>query len=187
MTRLRTFIALELPAAVRNRLVALQEELADSAEGVKWVEPDNLHVTMLFLGDVRQNDLAEICPAVNRVAQGHAPFSMKVAGVGGFPNLRRPRTLWVGVSEGADAVRTLHADLEDVLLELGQYRREARPFTPHVTLGRLKGGEALRLPPRADDWSAGVAPVHEVLVMGSDLTPQGPVYSILSRGRLRGA
>jgi 2'-5' RNA ligase len=185
MARVRTFIAIELDAGVRQRLVALQGELGGSAEGVKWVEPENLHLTLLFLGDVRQTELVDVCRAVSDVARQHAAFPMRMAGLGGFPNLRRPRTLWVGVRDGADAVRGLHAGIEDALLELGCYRRETRPFTPHVTLGRLRSdGGTPHLPAKADEWSAGVTPVREVLVMSSDLTPAGPVYAVVGRGKL---
>jgi RNA 2',3'-cyclic 3'-phosphodiesterase len=139
---------------------------------------------MLFLGDVRSNDLPDLCRAVAGAAKKHAPFALRSAGLGAFPNLRRPRTLWVGVTDGGAEVRALHADLEDALFELGRYRREARPFTPHVTLGRVKGEGGPQLPAKADAWTAGVTQVREVLVMSSELRPDGPTYTVLGRGKL---
>src|SRR5262249_34254094 len=101
---------------------------------------------------------------------------------------RRPRTLWVGVGTGAANVVTLHDALEPQFMKLGCYRREERAFTPHVTLGRIRvdrGAEALSIPlTKAAGWGAGAAMVQEVMVMGSELTPDGPVYTVLSRAKL---
>src|SRR5438874_10756067 len=189
MKRLRTFIGLDLGKTVRDKAVALQESLARAGSEVKWVEPENLHVTLLFLGEVDDRDLHAVCRAVVDRCREHEPFRMSVENVGCFPNLRRPRTIWIGVGEGAQEVVALHDALEETLLELGCYRREARQFTPHVTLGRARheGGplDALAaLLTKKADWQAGEVSVREVLVMSSELTPQGPVYSVLSRAKL---
>src|SRR5947209_15246288 len=100
--KLRTFIALPLDDVQRRRVVALQQDLADAGGDVKWVEPENLHVTLLFLGEVDALEVVEVCRAVRGVAGATAPFSFGAAGVGAFPNLRRPRTVWVGVEEGRE-------------------------------------------------------------------------------------
>src|SRR5438270_4052804 len=124
MARLRTFVAIDLGKGLRARLASLQETLAKHASEVKWVEEENLHLTLLFLGEVDFRDVPKVCQAVETAAGNHAAFLLKVAGVGAFPNLNRPRTLWVGVDEGAAEVNALHDDLEGPLLELGCYRRE---------------------------------------------------------------
>jgi 2'-5' RNA ligase len=188
MKRLRTFIGLDLGKTIRDKAVALQESLARAGSDVKWVEPENLHVTLLFLGEVDDRDVPAVCRAVAECCQQLQPFTMSVEHLGCFGNPRRPRTVWVGVGEGADEVVGLHDALEAVLLELGCYRREERQYTPHVTLGRVKGGapqDALAtLLAKKADWQGGAVGVREVLVMSSELTPQGPVYSVLSRARL---
>ena len=189
MKRLRTFIALDLSKPVRDKAVALQESLARSGGEVKWVETENLHLTLLFLGEVDDRDVPAVCRAVADRCREHAPFPMSVANVGCFGNPRRPRTIWIGIGEGASEVVTLHDGLEETLLELGCYRREDRQFTPHITLGRVKheGGsvDALAaLLAKKTDWQGGEVSVHEVLVMSSELTPQGPIYSVLSRAKL---
>lgn len=191
MKRLRTFIALELPKHVRDKAVVLQESLARAGGEVKWVEPENLHVTLLFLGEVGDRDVPAVCRAVADGCAARGPFAIAVEKVGCFPSARRPRVVWVGVGEGAGEVVALHDALEEVLLELGCYRREARQYTPHVTLGRVKReegpadalGSALA---RKADWQGGAVDVREVLVMSSELTPQGPVYAVLSRAKLGG-
>src|SRR6266436_185964 len=138
MSRVRTFIALDLGKPIRDRLVSLQENMARAGANVKWVEPENMHLTLLFLGEVDQRDLVPICRAVEIAAQERPAFPLAIAGAGAFPNLRRPRILWVGVGQGVQEVCGLHDAIETPLLELGCYRREERKYTPHVTLGRVK-------------------------------------------------
>jgi RNA 2',3'-cyclic 3'-phosphodiesterase len=190
MARVRTFIAVGLDKAVHDRTVALQQKLAEAGVDVKWVEPENLHLTLLFLGEVEDRDLPAVCRSVAEVCARLPPFSMSVERTGCFPNPRRPRTLWVGVGAGTQELVALHDALEPPLLELGCYRREDRPYTPHLTLGRVKGDRpaeplAAALAKHAG-WQGGPTHVREVLVMSSELTPKGPVYTVMSRARLQG-
>jgi 2'-5' RNA ligase len=190
MSRLRTFIAVAIDKTVRDRTVALQETLARSGVAVKWVEPKNLHLTLLFLGEVEDKTVPEVCRAVADCAGQHPLFEMSIEGAGCFPNLRRPRTLWVGVGEGQQELVALHDALEVPLLSLGCYRREERSYTPHLTLGRVKGnrpsdrlGDALA---KQAGWKGGSVPVKEILVLSSQLRPEGPEYTVLSRAKLKG-
>jgi 2'-5' RNA ligase len=188
MARLRTFIAVDPGAPIRNRLVALQETLARAGSEVKWVEPDNLHVTLLFLGEVDERDVPAVCRAVGGGCAGLEPFALSVEKVGCFGNPSRPRTIWAGVGAGAAELIALHDALEAPLLEMGCYRREDRAFTPHLTLGRVKSNRpnerlAQALTKQAS-WHGGETEVDEVLVMSSELRPQGPVYAVLSRAAL---
>jgi 2'-5' RNA ligase len=191
MARTRTFVAIDVGKGVRDRLAALQESLARRASGVKWVEPNNLHLTLLFLGEVEDIELPAVCKAVAEVARTTPAFSMSIEHVGCFPHPRRPRILWVGVGAGAPQVSALHDALELPLLDLGCYRREERQYTPHITLGRVTGDrppaqltEALA---KAAGWQGGSTSVREVHVMGSELTPQGPLYTVLSRAKCQEA
>jgi 2'-5' RNA ligase len=188
MSRLRTFLAVEVGRVLRGRLVELQEDLARSADGVKWVEEENLHVTLIFLGDIDDRDSIDVCRAVGRVCAAAPAFPMRLEGVGAFPNPRRPRTIWAGVGAGAAELVELHRGLEAALVDLGCYRREERQYTPHITLGRVKSdgptdrlAEAIR---EHADWVGGECEVDRVLVMSSQLTPRGPIYSVLSTARL---
>jgi 2'-5' RNA ligase len=191
MTRIRTFIAVAIDKAIRDRAVVLQEALGRAGADVKWVEPENMHVTLLFLGEVEDRTLPAVCRVVAEVAAGLAPFEMSVAGAGCFPNARRPKTLWVGIGEGLQELVALHDALEPPLLELGCYRREERQYTPHLTLGRVKGDagadELAAALARRSDWQGGQVRVREVLVMSSELRPEGPTYTVLGRGKLGGS
>jgi len=187
MSRIRTFIAVDLDKAVRNRTIVLQETLMKAGTEVKWVEPENLHVSLLFLGEVGDREVVDVCRVVEEVAKEHPSFLMSVETAGCFPNPRRPRVLWVGVGEGTQPLCAIHDALETPLLELG-YRREERKYSPHITLGRVKSDRpteklASALAQHAG-WKGGEIQVRELLVMGSKLTPQGPEYTVLSRGKL---
>ncbi len=188
MARLRTFIAVDVGKAIRDRAVALQQVLARAGDSIKWVEPENLHVTLLFLGEVEDRQVADVCRVAAEETGRHAGFPLTVEGVGAFPNKRRPRILWIGIGQGTQELCALHDALERPLLELGCYRREDRPFTPHITLGRSKRdrpadslGSALA---QQAGWKGGQTTVREIQVMSSELTPQGPVYTVLSRAKL---
>jgi 2'-5' RNA ligase len=188
MARTRTFIALDVGKEIRTRLVALQESLARTEAEVKWVEPENLHVTLLFLGEVDHRDITAVCRAVAGAAATQPVFPLTVEKVSCFGSPRRPRTLWAGVGAGTQEVVALHDALEPPLLDLGCYRREERQYTPHITLGRVKSDRpnsdlATALAKKAD-WRGGETVVREVHVMGSELTPHGPVYTVLSRAKL---
>ena len=189
MNRLRTFIAVDPGKTIRARLVALQENLARAGSAMKWVEPENLHVTLLFLGEVDNRDVPDVCRAVSACCREIEAFEMMVGGVHCFGSPRRPRTVWAGLSEGGPEMTALHAALEQPLLDLGCYRREIRPFTPHITLGRVKGersDDALTAAlPKYETWQGGAIDVREVLVMSSELRHEGPMYAVLSRGKLR--
>jgi 2'-5' RNA ligase len=188
MPRLRTFIAIDPGKAIRDQLVGLQEGLARSGVEVKWVESDNLHVTLLCLGEVELNEVPAVCDAVAGGVSSHKAFNLSIAGVGCFPNPRRPRVVWAGVGQGAQEVCAVHDAIEKPLLELGCYRREDRRNPPHITLGLIRGERSTRdlataLAQRAG-WKGGDILVREIHVMSSELTPDGPVYTVLSRAKL---
>lgn len=187
MKRLRTFIAVDLGKTIRDRIITLQETLARTGTEIKWVEPENLHVTLLFLGEVDPRQVINVCRMVQDCASKQPAFPLSVETVGCFPNERRPRVVWVGVGEGAQELCALHDALEGPLQELG-YRREERRYTPHITMGRVKSDRptddlAASLAKRAG-WKGGAVTVEEILVMSSQLTPQGPQYMVLSRAKL---
>ncbi len=190
MARLRTFIAVDLGKSIRDRLVSLQERLAQSGAPVKWVEVENLHVTLLFLGEVEDREVPAVCRAVADVCQKMTPFNLAVEAVSCFGNPRRPRTLWAGIGEGSQELCALHDALETPLLDLGCYRREERRYTPHITIGRVKterpSDTLAAALTRNASWKAGETLIREIQVMSSELTPEGPIYTVLSRAKLGG-
>lgn len=186
----RTFVAVEITNAIRVRAVELIQALADTAADVNWVEPHNLHLTMKFLGQVHEREIAEVCQAVAEGAGQVAPFEFAVHGAGAFPNAARPRTVWLGAGDGVQEMVALHDRVEEALAELG-YREEHRRFQPHLTIGRVRGvGAAIselgaRLQRHAD-FTAGGMTVNKVTIFASTLTAEGPIYEVLGSARLGG-
>lgn len=187
--RVRTFLALELPGSIKNRAVRMQGILAQSVSDTKWVEAENMHITLKFLGEVLERDLYHVCKIARKVAAQHPPFELEVTGVGAFPHARRPRVLWAGVGAGTEALCALQAGLDREYAEAG-WPPEGRRFQPHVTLGRVRQPRANRelegVFKQYENWKAGRMEVDELLVMSSELTKRGPIYAVLARVPLQG-
>jgi RNA 2',3'-cyclic 3'-phosphodiesterase len=188
MAKTRTFIAVEAIDEAHVAALAVIDRLRSAAEGVKWVAPDNLHWTIQFLGDLDDREMAEVCLRTVRVAARHEAFELEARGVGAFPSVQRPRTLWLGAGQGADRLCDLQSDIEQSLEDLG-FRGENRAYVPHLTIGRTgrgpAGGPLLaeRLAKLAD-FDGGVMSVDEVIVFASELGREGPEYSVLARAPL---
>jgi 2'-5' RNA ligase len=187
---LRVFIAVETSAAVRQRASELIESLRAARADVKWVDPANLHLTLKFLGDAPAADVAKIAEAVRGAVAPLPPFELEVGGAGAFPTVARPRTIWIGAGEGSEPMVELAKAIDKAMRPLG-FPREQRPYSPHLTIGRIrKPGPGLRelseAVHRADSFAAGRMHVDEVVVFSSQLTPQGSVYTALGRLGLGG-
>jgi RNA 2',3'-cyclic 3'-phosphodiesterase len=188
---LRTFLAVETSSAVRASVAELIDTLSQSPANVKWVETDNLHLTLKFLDEVRVDEIPRICEAVARGVAGAEPFLLEIFGVGAFPNAGRPRTIWLGARGGGEQMIALHQLVETALGEIG-FRKEHRRFQPHLTIGRVRygGAEAAALGDllwEHAQFEVGTVSVREVVVFSSQLDRAGPVYTVLGRAPLRGA
>lgn len=181
---IRTFIAAEIPAAVKRNIARDLDRLRILAPRVKWSHTDNLHLTLRFLGDIPENDLEELFEALREDLAGMQPFALEMTGMGAFPHWRHPRVVWAGCGDGAEDAVALAEAVENVCEDLG-YERERRPFRPHVTLGRVK------LPADADGLEEAIAAMHSrsygyvdvdaAIVFMSDLRRTGPVYAPMAR------
>lgn len=185
---IRTFVAVETSEPVRRRAEELIGLLRAAGADVKWVERQNMHLTLKFLGDVPSAEAPQVCEAVQNAVAAAQPFEMRLSGAGAFPRPNRPRTVWLGVSEGEESLAALHKGVEKALQKLG-YEKEGRRFEPHLTLGRVRGiGPATvelgRLIQQHADFDAGRCPVGEVVVFSSQLRPRGPIYAAMARTRL---
>jgi 2'-5' RNA ligase len=190
MARIRTFIGVDIGDEIRKKAVAVQQQLARSGAEVKWVTPESMHVTVLFLGEVDDRDVLPVCRAVEAVAAREPSFPLRVSGVGAFPTPRRPKVVWAGVTDGAEPLRRLYEQLEAKMLDLGCYRKEERGYTPHLTLGRTRSeADGFALAPELTKllaWDGGRTVVTEVLVFSSELRRDGPEYAVLARAELGG-
>jgi 2'-5' RNA ligase len=188
MQTIRTFIAVEVSAATRKRAADAIERLRASGAKVSWVKPDNMHLTLKFLGDVPNVQIPEICRAVTQAAAELEPFEMQCHGLGAFPDLRRPRTIWIGVEEGKEGLVQLHAAIDKSLAKLG-FAKEGRRFQPHLTIGRVRqGGSAAldlgQLVEQNADFQFAATVVSEALAIASYLDKSGATYEILGRAPL---
>jgi 2'-5' RNA ligase len=140
---MRAFIAVELPEAVRAALAHVQQALAASRADVKWVEPENLHLTMRFLGEISDAQGEAVKQLVERVAASGPPVTMNLRELGAFPSVGAPRVIWVGVEQGRDDLTRLAEQIEEGCRGLG-LSAEPRPFAAHVTLGRVRSPKRRR-------------------------------------------
>jgi len=173
----RLFVAADVPeelrAAIESQIV---EPLRDSLPGARFTRPEGRHLTLKFLGNVADERVDEIAGAVREATNGHGAFDASFAEVGGFPNLRRPRVLWIGIGEGADALARLAGSLDTALEALG-FAPEDRPFRGHLTLARFKQPKAVDVV--VPEVRLRGFPVDEIVLFRSHLHPKGARYEAL--------
>jgi len=193
METVRSFIAIELPENLKAELEELVGRLkSESRTGVKWVNPQDIHITLKFLGDVATTRLDEITGALKVAAYGIKPFRLKVTGLGVFPNPQKVRVAWVGVSGDMDILEKLQQRVESNLETLG-FTRESRKFAPHLTLARVREqvspmerqgfGQFISRTSFNADSDIHVNMIH---LIRSQLTSRGAIYSRLSKVELEG-
>ena len=185
---MRAFIAVVLPERVRRSLHALQERLAEHPADVTWVDPEHLHATLKFLGDIDDAQRTDLEGLLGRCAGEEPPFQARLGGLGGFPSIAAPRVIWVGFEEGREPLTRLAQRLEAGCARLG-LREEERPFSAHLTLGRVRSPKGLGPLARALqtlEWPA-PAPwtVERVTLYQSVLGGRGPRYTALGEFPLR--
>jgi 2'-5' RNA ligase len=148
-----------------------------------------MHLTLKFLGDIDENETYDICKAISNAVAKIEAFDIECQGAGAFPSNEKPKTLWLGITQGKDELHQLQQAVDDAMADLG-FRREPPRFNPHLTIGRVKQPgphlrEVTRILNENAGFSAGVAMVDEVILFSSDLTPEGPIYSPMGRAELK--
>lgn len=186
---MRLFIAITLNKKERQRIIRAARPLRDEDLPVRWVDEQDLHLTLKFLGEVRRERVPALEKAMASVGAGTAAFSMTLGGFGAFPTIRRPRVLWLGV-EASPALRCLKQDLEWGLTDCG-FEAETRAFHPHLTLGRSDPADGAGAFRGLDSLVAAMAfsaeiPVRTVDLMRSVDSPEGQRYTRLSSAKLTG-
>jgi 2'-5' RNA ligase len=187
MEEVRCFIAIELPEGVKRGLRELQAQLkAESLAPVKWVDPNNIHLTLKFLGNVAAGRIDEIGQAMTNAVRGTSPLSLEVKELGVFPNPRRVQVVWVGLGGEVEKLAALQQRIESGLEKLG-FAPENRRFTPHLTLARLRDRAT---PQEREKLGQLIAETEfdatqsftadSVKLIKSQLTPEGPIYTCLS-------
>lgn len=187
MEEIRSFIAIELPEEVKCGLLMVQNRLKSAdPDYAKWVAPSGIHLTLKFLGNVNSDKIASVIQAMRQAAKSVSPFHLELNGLGAFPNLRRVQIVWAGIIGDLDTLNTLQSNLETALIPSG-FQAEMRPFTPHLTLARMRDnatplqrqalGEAIS---KTKFESQMIIHVGCLSLMKSQLTRAGAIYSCLS-------
>ena len=186
---IRSFFAVELSNELKQAVDALQRMLDSPRYNVRWVQPGNVHLTLRFLGEITEEELEAASGAAARAAAKGAPFRISLRGLGAFPSPGSPRIVWAGI-EQCDPLRQLEGDLTRELRE-ARFPPPDKPFSPHLTLGRVKrppGKEDLRRQlQRHQELVLGQQEVQEFSLIRSDLRSAGPVYEALTRFTLGSA
>ncbi|MGA2677687.1 MAG: RNA 2',3'-cyclic phosphodiesterase [Sedimentisphaerales bacterium] len=188
---MRVFIAIDIDDKTRKAIADLRKKIASKVDvkkgDLKWVEPNNIHLTLKFLGEISDEQLEEVKEIVNTVVQAHQKFNLEIESVGSFGG-RSAKVVWVGAGKGTDALLALQKDLDDLLAQAG-YPKEEREFSAHLTLCRvnhpmagIKMGEAIA---QFSHLKLGSIAADAIYVYQSQLTPAGPNYTLLGDFKLR--
>ncbi len=172
---MRSFIAIELPETTKLSLAELQQEFKNCGTDIRWVKPENIHLTLKFLGNIEEKNVSSIVKKIEGACNKYTAFSLEISGVGVFPNTKSPRVLWVGVI-GNEVFNGLQQEIESGMASLG-FQRENRKFIPHLTLGRFKSsqgkGALLDKIQLYENNRFGLIDVMSISLMRSDLSPAG--------------
>lgn len=183
---MRLFIAIEIDPAIVEKLEAIRGRLRKADADVKWVEPENSHLTIKFIGEADAGKADEIKAAIARAAESVQPFELAIGAVGCFPK-GRPRVLWIGAEDASGNFQRLHAGIDAGLAPLG-IERDGRAFTAHLTLGRIRSAKniwkLIELLNAEDAADLGRSRVDSVTLFESKLSPRGPTYTPLAHIKL---
>jgi 2'-5' RNA ligase len=186
----RSFFAVELSAEIAVEVRKIQGALKEHATGVRWVRPEGIHLTLKFLGEVEQDCIEAIVRKAEGAIQGVGPFTVGIRGGGGFPTVKNPRVIWIGVEDHSGMLKQLQTRIEAGMAELG-FTQEKRGFTPHLTVGRLRSGKGSKTVAQAIDAirtsDLGSLEVREIILFRSHLKPTGAEYTKLGSFPLEAA
>lgn len=188
---MRTFIAIELPKEIQSFLSSLQQELKNTGADVRWVEPKNIHLTLKFLGEVDEENLSKINSILEDATKDKTSFNIRLAYVGAFPKISFPRVLWAGIDKGEREAKMIATLLEEKLEKIG-FPKENRPFSSHITIGRVKSTlnrdklvQGLKNLENYFSAKNAQFSVSKITLFKSTLTPKGPIYDILKEANLK--
>jgi 2'-5' RNA ligase len=184
---MRTFIAIELEKNIKEALSRIQLELKKTEADVKWVQAENIHLTLKFLGEVKEENIEKIIPCLKKIADTTNRFQIEIKDIGAFPSIKSPRVIWSGVSEGKKELMQLAGLVDDGLVKL-EFPEEERKFSAHITIGRVrspKNKAALSEAMQRLKFNALSQRVKSITFFKSTLTPKGPIYEKIAEERLR--
>ncbi len=181
--KIRSFIAVKIPRNVTEHIGKIQEEMKKYSLKMRWASPENIHLTLKFLGDIQPGDVKPVREAMEETAAGFCRMTLTAGGVGVFPGIRRPRVVWIGLKGNTPELIGMQKKLDNRLKEIG-YTPEKRGFKGHLTVGRARGNldpkTVTELISEFSGFETEPFPVEEIVLFRSDLKPKGAVYTPLS-------
>ncbi len=186
---LRTFLAFGLPSGVTRRVAAIQRDLAARGLKMKWIRPENVHLTIKFLGNVPVAELEKVAQAASDITARSAPMSLRLQGLGVFPGIKRPNVLWTGLTGDNRSLIEFHDRLEEALAGAG-FEKDRRAFKAHLTIARIKSAvDPRRLAEAMEEcgqFPETELPARQLTLYKSELRPSGAVYTVLQQFPLSG-
>jgi 2'-5' RNA ligase len=187
---MRSFIAIELPKEIRDSLSSIQEKLKTCGADVKWVQPQNIHLTLKFLGEINEEQLSKINLILDALVKDKKSFSIRLASLGAFPKINYPRVIWVGIDRGDKETQELAKALEEKIQKIG-IPKEDRPFSSHITIGRIRSNlrkdklvTSLKNLENYFKETPQEFTVNKTTLFKSTLTPKGPIYEVVKEVNL---
>lgn len=189
---MRAFIAIDISDEQKAALDRIEAHLKYAGADVKWVKPENIHLTLKFLGEITEEKASQVRASLDQIAAGMKSFQVTIKDIGAFPKIEHPRVVWAGLDKGASETAALAGRIDEALARLG-FAREERPFSPHLTIGRVRSplnkaklAEKISSASAKQDLSA-VSPhaVSSVILFKSTLTPHGSIYTKLHESQLQ--
>lgn len=184
---MRAFIAIEISEDIREALGQVQSRLKYAGADVKWVEPNNIHLTLKFLGEITDEKAEKVKSILDAIGSQIRPFEISLKDVGAFPKIEYPRVIWAGLDKGAGEAKALAARIDEELAKIG-FQPETRPFASHFTIGRVrsaKNKDALKEKMTGLELPTGNSQaIKSVALFQSTLTPRGSIYTKLHEAKL---
>jgi 2'-5' RNA ligase len=178
---IRSFLAFELPEPIKKIVIQVSGEIRKSSLDVRWVRPEFIHLTVVFMGDIQSDQIPLMGEPLNAVCSNHEPFKISLKPMGCFPNSRNPRVIWLGIDGDLERMSRFRDDLQHALSPFG-IKEEERAFRPHLTLGRFKKPgkrqtELEQILATYRDLASPACTLGELVLFRSDLKPGGAVYT----------
>ncbi len=185
---MRIFIAIDIDDSIKNRISNLIVDQARSWKGVRWVREDGIHITLKFLGEADEEKVKQVALALEKVSSLYRPMNINISSLGCFPNKQKPRVIWLGAREETGDLKRLVNDVEKKMEDLG-FKKEARDFKAHVTLGRVKShrdaGKGILFKKEHETLSFGSFHADHIVLMKSTLLPDGARYEKIGKFPLK--
>ncbi len=184
---IRAFVGFFTTKRIYEHVERLEEEFKGAMKG-KWVDIQNLHMTLQFLGNIDEEKAVEVIKNIQNITERFAPFSIKYRSIGAFPSIEKARILWIGVGDGSNKLKAMAKEIKKINKRSG-INPDSKPFHPHVTVCRIKeadGKKVSRIIKKYRNYNFGEDFVNKIALIKSTLTPVSPVYTIIEEFYLRG-